>query len=114
VGVSDTDTAISFFTERLGFEVRLDVPFGERMRWVEVAPPGATTSVALLSAGGPQAGGDTGIRFAVTDAASTRADVVEACVHAGDLIEFGGAPPMFTFTDPDGNVFYAVEDASLR
>lgn len=27
-------------------------------------------------------------------------------------VEWDGVPPMFTFEDPDGNLFYVVEDRS--
>ena len=39
VPVSDQDAAIAFYTQRLGFSVRVDAPFGGGERWVEVAPP---------------------------------------------------------------------------
>ena len=32
-----------------GFEERFDGPFGEGMRWVELAPPGAEASIALVT-----------------------------------------------------------------
>ncbi len=38
VPVSDQDRAIEFYTEKLGFEKRADIPFGHGDRWVEVAP----------------------------------------------------------------------------
>src|SRR3954466_16094932 len=40
--VADQDAALAFYTEKLGFEVRADVRFGENgeYRWLEVAPPG--------------------------------------------------------------------------
>ena len=109
VGVSDTDAAIIFFTERLGFEVRMDVPISESVRWVEVAPGGASTSVALLSSGGPPVGIDTGIRFVVDDAEATHAALGAAGVEVDELIVSDYAPPMFDFSDADGNVYYASE-----
>ena len=47
--VADQDAAIAFYTEKLGFEVRGDIAFGENgeMRWVEVAPPGSRARLAL-------------------------------------------------------------------
>ncbi|MFC7488998.1 VOC family protein [Knoellia sp. CPCC 206453] len=111
VGVHDTDAAITFFTEQLGFEVRMDVPLSESMRWVEVAPSGSSTSVALLSSSGPPVGIDTGIRFVVDDAAATHAGLSAAGVRVDELILSDYAPPMFDFTDPDGNVYYASEVA---
>jgi len=36
--VKDQDEAVRFYTEKLGFEKRQDAMFGEKMRWVTVAP----------------------------------------------------------------------------
>ena len=55
VVTNDQDRAIEFY-ERLGFEKRTDVPFGDKYRWVEVYPPTGTTGIALApppSAGHP-------------------------------------------------------------
>ena len=41
VPVADQDTAIAFYTEKLGFSLTADVPFGEGDRWVEVGLPAA-------------------------------------------------------------------------
>ena len=43
VTVVDTDRAIDFDVETLGFEKVVDVPMGDAMRWVEVALPGTAT-----------------------------------------------------------------------
>ena len=48
VPVSDQDQALAFYVEKLGFEKRADIPFGKGDRWVEVAPPGADTTLALM------------------------------------------------------------------
>lgn len=47
VPVSDQDRQLRFYTETLGLEVRADVPFGNGERWIEVAPTGAETPIAL-------------------------------------------------------------------
>lgn len=44
--VTDQDKAKAFYTEKLGFELRQDVPMGES-RWIAVAPAGARTEVIL-------------------------------------------------------------------
>jgi len=70
--VDDYDTAISFFTDVLGFEVTEDSPAttndGRTKRWVVVRPPGAQTGVLLAQADGdPQrerVGDQTGGRVA--------------------------------------------------
>ena len=41
VTVADTDRAIDFYVNTLGFEKIVDVPMGDAGRWVEVALPGA-------------------------------------------------------------------------
>ena len=51
VPVADQDTAIAFYTEKLGFSLTADVPFGEGDRWVEVAPPAAAPRSRSCRAG---------------------------------------------------------------
>ena len=48
VPVSDQDRALEFYVGTLGFEVRIDGAFGDGGRWLEVAPPGAATTLALV------------------------------------------------------------------
>ena len=47
VTVADTDRAIDFYVDTLGFEKVVDMPMGPGMRWVEVALPGTKTTIAL-------------------------------------------------------------------
>ena len=111
VNVRDQDQALAFFTDRLGFEKRLDAPISPTVRWIEVAPPGASTSIALNATEGAQdVGADTGIRFTVPDAAAEHAAMEAGGVAVGELLRWGDVPPMFAFDDPDGNRFYIVEE----
>lgn len=108
VPVTDQDRALAFYRDVLGFEVGLDAPFGEGLRWLEVAPPGATTSVALVRDEGILPGIDTGIRFTTTDAAADHAALRERGVDVdAEVIPY--PVPMFTLRDPDGNRLYVVE-----
>jgi catechol 2,3-dioxygenase-like lactoylglutathione lyase family enzyme len=111
VPVTDQDRAVDFYVGKLGFEKRMDVPFGPAQRWVEVAPPGAATTIALVAAReGATAGVDTGIRFATEDAAADHADLRSRGVDAdAEILNMGGAPPMFTFRDQDGNRLVVVQ-----
>jgi catechol 2,3-dioxygenase-like lactoylglutathione lyase family enzyme len=105
VPVSDQERALAFYRDILGFEVRLDGPFGDGQRWLEVAPPGAETSLALVPADGTEVSLAT--RDAAADHAALRARRVDA---DASLVDMGPAvPPMFTFRDPDGNRFRVVE-----
>ena len=111
VTVTDQDRALSFYVDTLGFEKRLDAPISPTMRWIEVAPPGAATSIALNGVdAADQAGVDTGIRFAVPDAEAEHAAMRGLGITVSDLIRWDGVPPMYTVDDPDGNRFYVVEE----
>ena len=106
--VADQDQALEFYVGTLGFETRMDGSFGEGQRWIEVAPPGAQTTIALV----PQ-GSSSGIEvsFATADAEADHATLRAGDVDAdAELIRMGEyVPPMFTFRDPDGNPFRVVE-----
>jgi lactoylglutathione lyase len=111
ITVADQDAAIDFYVGTLGFEKRLDAPMSETTRWIEVAAPGASTSIALSAAAADaDVGVDTGIRFTVPDAEAERAAMQERGVTVGELLRRDGVPPMYTFDDPDGNRFYVVEE----
>jgi catechol 2,3-dioxygenase-like lactoylglutathione lyase family enzyme len=110
VPVGDQERALTFYTETLGFEVRRDATFGAGQRWIEVAPVGAETTVALPPARpGVKPGVDTGLRLATPDAKAAHAALSAAGVDVDDVLEFPGAPPMFFLRDPDGNTLVIVE-----
>ena len=116
VTVADTDRAIDFYVGTLGFEKVVDVPMGPVMRWVEVALPGAATTIALApppqgqSAGGSQ----TGICLDTTDVDADHAALKAAGVDVDeDVSRYDGpVPPMFWLRDPDGNSLIIVQPSS--
>jgi catechol 2,3-dioxygenase-like lactoylglutathione lyase family enzyme len=113
VPVSDQERAIAFYTETLGFEKRADVPFGEGYRWVEVAPAGAETTIAIVPPppGQPTGGMQTGIGLHVDDIDAIHADLKAAGVDVDAEISRMGdpVPPLFWLRDPDANVLMVVE-----
>jgi len=110
VNVTSQDDALAFYVSTLGFEKRLDAPISPTVRWIEVAPRHATTSIALIAnVGAPAVGAETGIRFTVPDAEAEHAAMRERGISVGDLLRWDGVPPMYTFHDPDGNQFEIVE-----
>lgn len=114
VPVSDQDRALEFYLGTLGFEKRTDIPYGDGDRWVEVAPEGAATSIALVPPReGEAAGIETRVAFATTDIDADHASLRERGVDAdAEVMRMGGpVPPMFFFSDPDGNRFLIVERA---
>jgi catechol 2,3-dioxygenase-like lactoylglutathione lyase family enzyme len=109
VPVSDQEGALAFYTGVLGLEKRLDAPFGGT-RWLEVAPPGATTSLALVADRPP--GIDTGIRLTTADAAAAHAALRAAGVDTDpEVLRYPGVPPMFAVRDPDGNRLVLLEES---
>jgi catechol 2,3-dioxygenase-like lactoylglutathione lyase family enzyme len=113
VPVSDQDAAIAFYTDKLGFSLVADIPFGDGDRWVEVAPPGGGTAIALARPqGGFQTGRETGIALVAADPRAVHADLsakgvdVEADLMGGD----GTVPLLFMFRDGDGNGLMVVEE----
>ena len=111
IDVTHQDQALEFYVDTLGFEKRLDAPISPTLRWIEVAPPGATTSIALNARDGTgTVGSDTGIRFTVPDADVEHAAMSERGVSVSDVMHWDGVPPMYTVDDPDGNRFYVVEE----
>jgi catechol 2,3-dioxygenase-like lactoylglutathione lyase family enzyme len=110
VPVTDQDRAVEYYTQALGFETRLDAPIGPGQRWIEVAPSGATTSIALvLSSDTAPAGVDTGVRFTTKDADADNAALRSRGADVDDVLRWEGVPPMFVLRDPDGNSLYVVE-----
>jgi catechol 2,3-dioxygenase-like lactoylglutathione lyase family enzyme len=116
VPVSDQDRALEFYVDTLGFEKVVDVPMGPDMRWVEVAIPGQTTTIALAPPPeGKQAGGsETGICLDTSDVDADHAALKAAGVDVdAEVSRYGGAvPPMFWLRDPDGNALIVVEPTS--
>ncbi len=106
--VKDQNEALELFEGTLGFEKRLDGEFAPGQRWIEVAPPGAETTIALVAQGGSDG---LEISFATDDAEADHAAMLAAGIEAdAELIRMGeGVPPMFTFRDTDGNRFRMVE-----
>jgi len=112
VPVSDQDEAIAFYTSVLGFTLVADVAFGEGDRWVEVAPPGGGTALALVPPRGEyQTGRMTGIALESPDPRADHAELqaknvdVDAELMGGD----GTVPLLFFFRDHDANQLMVVE-----
>lgn len=113
VTVADTDRAIGFYVDTLGFEKVVDVPMGPDMRWVEVALPGAATTIALAPPPEGQAtgGSQTGICLDTADVDADHAALKAAGADVDDEVSrYGGpVPPMFWLRDPDGNSLIVVQ-----
>jgi catechol 2,3-dioxygenase-like lactoylglutathione lyase family enzyme len=115
IPVDDVDRSIDFYVDKLGFEKRVDIPFGGKYRWVEVAPTAdAVTTIALAPPppdGSSKAGNrETGISLYSEDVdgyhAQLKADGVDVDAEVSRMGD--PVPPMFWFRDPEGNSLMVV------
>ena len=115
IPVADQDRMLDFYTETLGLEKRADVPFGNGDRWIEVAPAGGETPIALCPPGpnGTSGDKDTGITLQTGDIDAYRAQLEERGVDVdAEVSRMGGpVPPLCWFRDPEGNQLMVVEVA---
>ena len=115
VVVADQDAALDFYVNTLGWEKRADDRVGDMMRWLTVAPPGATTELAL----GHQSwftgdhtvrkGGHTGISIAASDIDKAYETLTARGVQFKEPVsEMPWGARATWFYDPDGNEFFLV------
>jgi lactoylglutathione lyase len=125
--VSDQQKAIEFYTQKLGFELKSDIPFGgdgsssEGLRWVEVAPKQSQSSISLMvpnpmmmsdgveiEAIKKSIGAETGIWFYSKNMQSTYEELKRKGVDitAPEKQEWGGI--MSKVKDQDGNSFSII------
>jgi len=109
VYVSDPDLALAWYQDALGMEVRHDALFSGERRWIEVAPPGAATALALVHKHADwtpdRVGRSTGITLYAENVPATCQDLRDR----GVTVTMG--PTKFdwgwlaAFVDLDGNAF---------
>ncbi len=108
IPVSDVDAAKAFYVDRVGFGLDHDVRPGERMRVVQLTPPGSSCSV-VIGEGMPlgQPGSTKGLQLVVEDIDAARNSLVARGVEIGEVQQLGpeGTPGsrFAFFADPDGN-----------
>jgi len=109
--VADQDAALAFYTQKLGYEVRADVSFGEGAnRWLEVAPPGSTARLALNPPMQGEPGGSAiGVETPDVRAEHERLKGLGVDVDA-EMMSGPDIPTMFSVRDPDGNYVWVVEN----
>jgi predicted enzyme related to lactoylglutathione lyase len=113
VPLADQDKALSFYCDVLGFEPRVDVPFGGGYRWIEVGLPGESTTIALAPPpeGAPTGGRETGISLQTDDIDGYHARLRDAGADVDAEVQRMGdpVPPMFWFRDTEGNTLMVVQ-----
>ena len=113
VAVRDTDAAIDFYVNKLGFELRVDENFGPEFRWVEVAPKGAQTGFTLVNPAwntGFTPGVSTGIVLTAPDIDATYAELsAKGVVFTEPPTQQPWGVKQAQFQDLDGNGFVLVD-----
>lgn len=114
IPVSDVDAAKAFYTEKVGFNLDHDVQPNEKMRVVQMTPPGSACSVVIgvgLPLGEP--GSVKGVQLVVEDIDLVREVLVGRGVGVSDVQQLGpeGSPGsrFVFFDDPDGNA-WAIQE----
>jgi catechol 2,3-dioxygenase-like lactoylglutathione lyase family enzyme len=109
VPVSDQERALGFY---VGIREAHGRPYGDGDRWIEVAPPGTATAIALVPPRqGDPVGVETRISLSTDDAGAAHAALSDRGVDVDpEVMRMGGpVPPMFFFRDQDGNSLLLVE-----
>jgi catechol 2,3-dioxygenase-like lactoylglutathione lyase family enzyme len=112
IPVADQDAAVEFYA-KLGFSTRVDVPFGDKYRWIEVALGDGETTIALAPPpeGTPTGNRETGITLQTDDIDAYHAQLKDLGVDVDDEVSRMGdpVPPMFWLRDPEGNTLMVVQ-----
>lgn len=107
VPVSDIDRAKAFYSERLGFQMDVDVRPADGVRVVQLTPPGSACSITLTT-GIPwldmQAGSLRGLHLVVSDIEEARTALIDRGAEVGPVEDTGGVF-YASFADPDGNTW---------
>jgi catechol 2,3-dioxygenase-like lactoylglutathione lyase family enzyme len=102
--VSDIDDAITFYTEKFGFNLDHDNVISEDARVVQLTPPGSACSVVIGTGVIPfmEPGAVQGVQLVVDDIDVARDELLGRGLDPGESIDMGGIKFLF-FKDPDGN-----------
>ena len=94
VPVNDQDGAYAFYTDVLGFEKRVEADMGNGYTWLEVAPAGGETTIAIVPPGpdGSAGGRETGITLFTDDIEATHADLKDKGVDVDAEVSRMGEP----------------------
>ena len=102
--VADQDRAVAFWTETLGFAVRVDREMWPGARWIEVGPSGHESGITLLAAtdfADEVVRRPAGFTLVTDDLMATHDALAAKGLALGEPVteRFG---TFVTFTDPDG------------
>ncbi|WP_369899569.1 VOC family protein [Bacillus manliponensis] len=112
--VNDQDKAVHFWTEKLGFPVISEESNSQGMRWIEIAPPDAETTIILhnkeviakmspgLNLGTPS------LMFFSNNLDKLYTDLSNKNVTVGEMVNMPSGR-VFNFADHEENYFAVME-----
>jgi uncharacterized glyoxalase superfamily protein PhnB len=118
VYVSNQSRAVEFYTQKLGFEVKSNMQFGDNIKWIEVAPKESNSTLSLvepnrellktdeeINRAKMKIGTDTDVWFYANDIESTYKELKDKDVNLTkpEKQDWGGI--MSILKDQDGNLF---------
>ena len=112
--VSNQDQSRDFWTEKLGFRVVAEEDNGQGFRWIEIAPPGADTTIVLQNkefVAKMEPGmnlGTPSLMFYTDNAEQLHQDLKSKNVKVGDIVELPSGK-VFIFADNEENYFAVTE-----
>ncbi|MGH3136842.1 MAG: VOC family protein [Gaiellaceae bacterium] len=112
IPVTDVDRALTFYTEKAGFDADHDHRVTDEIRFVQLTPPGSACSIALGTGITESPPGSAQVQIVVSDIQAARAQLVERGAEVSDVQEFPWGTFVF-FSDPDGNR-WAVQQLPAR
>src|SRR5436309_2611391 len=110
IPVSDVDRAKAFYVGQVGFNADHDHTVNDRIRFVQLTPPGSACSIAIGTGLGSDAapGSVQGMQMTVADVEAARAHLVAGGVDASEVQTFRWGRFVF-FGDPDGKRWSVME-----
>lgn len=105
VPVADVDRAKAFYTEKIGFSADHDHQVNERLRFVQLTPPGSACSIAIGTGLTEMAPGSIeGLQMVVADVRVLRDELAVRGVEISAVEDLPWGSFAF-FADPDGNTW---------
>jgi len=105
VPVTDVDRAKAFYVDQIGFNADHDHQVDERIRFVQLTPPGSACSIVIgTGIVEMEPGTQKGLMMVVADAQAARDMLVGRGVEASEVdVQAWGS--FVYFADPDGNTW---------
>ena len=104
IPVSDVDRAKTFYADEVGFHVDHDHQLGDKVRFVQLTPPGSACSIVIGNGITDVAPGSVqGILLVVSDIDAARTELVQRGVEISEVQNMEWGARHAYFSDPDGN-----------